>query len=222
MSKASPGTVWVLTLFLVGVGASRGWSQGERRTEIDVFRHLGLPAMAIKMTVQKGWPLEVEVKLTDEEKRPAAKRKLTLRWRDGTREIETDEAGQARFRVSKEMLPRPVLLVPKGTRASLSTPGMKMSTGTGTRAQGMDGTGRKWDLDPPGPKTLDLDPLKRLEADGVEVYYPEGKNKLAIEVLAYLARVRGFVRGRAGLELDTPYGLALHDQGILASVTVMG
>lgn len=180
--------------------------------ELDVVRALGLPPMVVSHVlkrVKNGAPLAVDVVLKDADRQPAKTQTLTLRWGEKSKEIVTDKDGKASFELTQEMLPRPILLVPKGLRARITTPSFKVSVGTGVR---MGGPGAK----PMKSETLDLDALDRIEVAGLEVYHPKGEEAAAREAMVYLARARGFVSGLVGLELSAPFGLALHDKGMVS------
>ncbi|MDJ0974137.1 MAG: hypothetical protein QNJ98_06730 [Planctomycetota bacterium] len=194
--------ILALTL-LLGAGGANANDDAE---EVDVLKQLGLPGMArahIKTMVERGIPLSVEAKVRGTDKAPAKGAKLELRWKGGSKTLTTGDAGSVTFGVTAEMLPSPKLVVPAGHRVTLSTPLMRISVATGSGASGPGA---------PAPEVLDLDALERMTHDGLEVYHPEGREAVALDAMQFLARVRGYLDGRLGLEVETPFGLALHDR----------
>lgn len=177
-------------------------------TRINVLQKLGIPAFAAPTVLatmrSRGAAWKVEVTVTDAAGRPAAARKLTLRWPGGQTALTTSRQGRAWFELTKDRLGGPVLEVPAGLKADFGGKGTPQVIVKAQTSMGPGG-GRA--------ESLDLSKLKKLSTPGQEVYYPEKHAAVAPLVLAELARMRGFARAAWDLELLPAFAVAVVDDG---------
>jgi len=174
------------------------------REGIGVLAALEVPRVVrqhLPQILDQGIPIPVEVMLLDEAGAPRRGR-VSLRTNGGERFLETDKDGKARFHLGKGMLSSARIVTPPGTTVRLRLPHGSVRVRSAVLGSNE------------APETLKLEDFQRIASRGLEVFSPPDRRQEAMDEIALLAEVRGFLEGRYGIRLCSAFGVLLHDRGL--------
>ncbi|MEM1452690.1 MAG: CIA30 family protein [Planctomycetota bacterium] len=175
----------------------------DRTTLAQLF---GIPAAyaadgvrQIENQLPAGQSLPVEVSAVNADGSPAAGLRLLVSWDGGQRTLRTDGSGSLSIQIPKEELGGWCIECPKGIQIRRAG---AAAVEVVTQVIGGGDATATFESVP--------DDLEQIQVGGLTVLYPRGAEQDAIEAMAELSRIRGFVEAYGEVSLSAaPYGIAL-------------